>query len=78
MPIRACIDIRASVRDALESWGAFAAPSRDGRCVDFEALAPVASRVAVEVAAERGPSQYTLERQLRAFKTFAESRRAHG
>jgi hypothetical protein len=77
VPIRACIDIRASVRDALESWSAFAAPSRDGRRVDFEALDPVASRVAVEVA-EQGPSQRALECQLRAFKTFAEYRRARG
>jgi hypothetical protein len=77
VPIRACIDIRTSVRDALESWAEFAAPSNDGHRVDFEALAPVASRVAVEVA-ERGPSQRALERQLRAFKSFAEYRRARG
>ena len=77
MPIRASIDIRASVRDALESWSAFSAPSHDGHRVDFEALAPAASRVAVEVA-ERGPSQRALERQLLAFKSFAEYRRARG
>ena len=78
MPSRACIEIRTSVRDALESWAVFDAPARDGRCVAFEALAPVASsRVAVEVV-EPGPSRRALERQLRAFKTFAERRRARG
>ena len=77
MPIRACIDIRTSVREALESWSMFDAPARDGRCVAFEALAPVASRVAVELV-EPGASQLALERQLRAFKTFAECRRACG
>jgi len=77
MPIRACIDIRASVRDALESWSVFGAPARDGHCVAFEALAPVASRVAVDVV-EPGASQRALEQQLRAFKTFAECRRARG
>ena len=46
-PIRASIAIRVSIDEALRRWSDHAAPVRP-RQVDFESVAPAASRVTVD------------------------------
>ena len=67
--IRASIDLRASVSDALRRWSEFAAPDPGGCLVQFEALAPMASRLTLELAE---PTADRVRRRLLAFKVFAE------
>ena len=76
-PIRASIEVRASIDEALRRWSD-PAPVRP-RQVDFESVAPAASRVTVEAydsSLEAGVVQRDLARHLAAFKRRIEGRDA--
>ena len=68
--IRAFIELRASVSDALRSWSEFATPARGGCLVHFESIAPMESRVTLELAEPAAADG--VEQRLLAFKAFAE------
>lgn len=76
-PIRASVELRASVGDAVRGWSEFSAPPHPyPRRVDFEPLAGAESRVTVQlvIPASAHAAQRTLERHLAAFKGFVEQR----
>jgi hypothetical protein len=71
--IRASIEVRASIDEALRRWSECAL-ALSPRQVDFESVASTGSRVTVEAYAwlDSGAVQRELERQLRAFKRSLE------
>lgn len=66
--IRAFIELRASVSDALRSWSEFATPGRGGCLVRFESIAPMESRVTLELVEPAAADG--VERRLLAFKSL--------
>jgi hypothetical protein len=71
--VRLFIELRTSVSDALRSWSEFAAGSRNACHVHFEAIAPMQSRLTLELPEPAGADGV---RRLLAFKAFAEEARA--
>jgi hypothetical protein len=77
--IRASIEVRASIDEALRRWSECAL-ALCPRQVDFEPVASTGSRVTVEAPAwlDGDAVQRELERHLRAFKRSLEQGRAVG
>ena len=74
-PIRASIEVRASIDEALRRWSDPC--SVRPRQVEFESVAPAESRVTVEAYdswLDAGVVQRELERHLSAFKGLVEAR----
>jgi len=77
-PVRASIEVRASVAEALRHWSDHATPVRP-RQVDFESVASTESRVTVEASDSSLAAdlvQRQLQRHLAAFKRLLEKRAA--
>lgn len=72
-PIRASIEVRASIVEALRRWSDLATPVRP-RQVDFESVASTESRVTVEAYAflDADVVQRQLDRHLSSFKRLIE------
>jgi hypothetical protein len=72
-PIRASIEVRASIVEALRRWSDLATPVRP-RQVDFESVASTESRVTVEAYAflDADVVRRQLDRHLSSFKRLIE------